>query len=433
MRKKYIFVLLFIISIVGFGVMCSKAHRSQSKTEISKQESGNRADLGKSPSQKRNQKRARVQQKGSDSTTLPARGDIIWDEQDVVELSKDEQDAIEIQTVQVSYQPLRSELTAMGKVLANQYKKAIVSYPFPARIAQIHVKIGDWVQTGQKLVTLQSEEVGKAKSEYYKTTADYELAEVSLEREKRLFESGVGAKKNYLSAETELKVAEANLNAAEKKLHVLGFTEEEVKVIAETHQINPIITLFSPLSGKVIVNNAVLGAMVDEQTEILIIMDPTFLWIDAEIYEKDIAKIRIGQEVEASVPAYPGQKFRGKISFISDVLNEETRTITVRAEVNNEGYRLKPGMFADIKISLNHQSKALVLPREALLDEKDEKMVFIKKDGKFFPRIVKIGTMQDSSVEILSGVQEGEEVVTTGNFQLKSKLYEDQLKGGHIH
>ena len=351
----------------------------------------------------------------------------------IINLSEEEKKAIEIETVAASYKSMTSQLQAMGKVLAHQFRKAIVSYAFPARISQIHVKIGDWVKPGQELVTLQSEEVGKAKSEYYKAVADYELAKSNYERGKRLFDRGVGAQKDLLTSEAGLKVSQANLNAAEKKLHVLGFTEAEVKAIAETHQINPAITLFAPISGKIIQNIAVLGGMIDQSTEILTIMDPGLLWVDAEIYERDIAKVRAGQSAEVTVPAYPNETFSGKISYISDVLKEETRTITVRTEVENKGYKLKPGMFANIKIFLNHQSRALVVPAEAVLDDKDNKIVFIKKNGSFYPQLVEIGTKENDYVEIIKGIQAGDEVVTRGNYQLKSKLYDEILKKAGVH
>jgi cobalt-zinc-cadmium efflux system membrane fusion protein len=306
-------------------------------------------------------------------------------------------------------------------------RKAIVSYAFPARIARIHVQPGDWVKEGQELVTLQSEEVGEAKSAYYKAIADHELARQNHEREKRLFDRGVGAQKNMLTTEAELRVAEASLDAAEKKLHVLGFTEAQVKA-TETHQVNPVIALFSPISGKVVQNNAVLGGMIDQASEILTIMDPSLLCVDAEIYERDIAKIKNGQTVEVSVPAYPDKKFQGKICYIGDVLKEETRTITVRTEVENKGNGLKPGMFANIRVFLNHQTQALVLPQEAILDDRDEKMVFIKRGNQFFPQLIETGTKENNIVEITAGLEEGDEVVTKGNFQLKSKLYDDILK-----
>jgi len=357
----------------------------------------------------------------------------VWEPTDIIELTEDEQSVIGIETVKAARKPLKSTLPVMGKVLEHPYRKAIVSYAFPARISEIHVRIGDWVKTGQKLITLQSEEVGTAKSDFYKAQADFELAKVNYERQKRLFERGVGAQKDFLAAESGYKVAQASLNASEKKLHVLGFNETQVKEIAETHQVNPVISLYAPINGKITINNATLGAMIDQGTEILTIMDPTILCIDAEIYEKDISKIREDQKVEVTVPAYPGERFNAEICFISDILNEETRTITVRSEVQNEKYKLKPGMFADIRIFLNHQEEALVLPKEAILDDGDDHVVFIKKDGKYYPQLVELGASEDSHVEIIRGLMAGDEVVTKGNFQLKSKLYDEILKKGHVH
>ena len=173
--------------------------------------------------------------------------------------------------------------------------------------------------------------------------------------------------------------------------------------------------------------------MIDQTTEILVIMDPTVLWIDAEVYEKDIAKIKLKQKVELTVPAYPGEIFEGRITYIGDVLKEDTRTITVRAEVNNRDYRLKPGMFASIAISLNHQNRALVVPYEAVLEDKGDQVLFLKRDDQFFLQVVQTGARENGYIEILLGIGEGDEVVVAGSYQLKSKLYEEILKAGHIH
>ena len=349
-------------------------------------------------------------------------------------LTQAELEAVRIETVTASLRRLTSELSAMGRILANQHRTAIVSYPFTARVAQVDARVGDWVEAGQKLVVLQSEEVGEATSAFYRANADHALALLDHEREAQLFESGVGARKNSLASEAALRVAEANLNAAEKKLHVLGFSEDEIRVISESHQINPIISLFSPIAGRVISNNVVLGEMVDESTEILTIMDPTLLWVDAEIYEKDIARIQRGQDVAVTVPAYPTQVFHGSITYISDVLSEDTRTITVRTEVSNEGGRLKPGMFASVTIEFSSNGEALALPAEAVLDDQGERLVFIRVgSNRFEPRHVMVVARENGLVEILSGIDVGEEVVTTGNFQLKSKLYEAILEAGHVH
>ncbi len=105
-----------------------------------------------------------------------------WSPGDVVELSAEEEQVVDIETIKASFRPMRSHLQALGKVFAHPLRKAIVSYPFSARVAEIHVLIGDWVKSGQKLITLQSEEVGTAKSDFYKARADYELAKVNYER-----------------------------------------------------------------------------------------------------------------------------------------------------------------------------------------------------------------------------------------------------------
>jgi len=433
-KHRFLYPIL-ILFLLGLGLACGRQNEIDQKedTEIVQTGPGAKSDPAQPPGQRRMGKRGQQAVGRGLGGRGRGRGARNWGPSDVIEFSEEEQSVIEIQTVKAEYMPLKSKLTAMGKVLEHPYRKAIVSYPFAARISQIHVRIGDWVKRGQKLITLQSEEVGNAKSDFYKAQADHELARVNYERQKRLFDRGVGAQKDYLSAESDFKIAEANLNATEKKLHVLGFNEEEVRAIADTHQINPIIVLYAPITGKITINNAVLGAMIDQETEILTIMDPTILCIDAEIYEKDIAKIKEKQKVEVGVPAYPGDKFYAEICFIGDVLNEDTRTITVRSEVNNSDFKLKPGMFADIRILLNHQSEALVLPEEAILDDGDNSIVFLKKAGKYYPQVVTLGAREDSHNEILSGIHEGDEIVTTGNYQLKSKLYDEILKKGQVH
>jgi cobalt-zinc-cadmium efflux system membrane fusion protein len=310
---------------------------------------------------------------------------------------------------------------------------AKVSYAFPARISAVHVQIGDWVEKGQRVLTLQSEEVGRARSEYYKAIADLELARQNYEREKQLSTRGVGAQKNTLVAEAGFKVAQANLDAAEKKLHVLGFSEADVRTIAGTHQVHPEIELVAPLSGRVIEHKAILGSMIDQSTDLMTIMDPRLLWVDAEVFERDIAKIRIGQEVRIAVLAYPGEVFRGKISYIGETMNPETRTLNVRAEVQNKDFKLKPGMFADVTIILNAAQKVLAIPREAVLEDRNQDIVFLKTGDQYAPCIVTVSAEQNGYCAIAEGLQEGDEVVVKNAYTLKSKLYDRLLREAGVH
>lgn len=352
---------------------------------------------------------------------------------DTVHLPEVNQQMVGIEVAVVKTHDCPCILKAMGKVLAPQPQTAIVSHAFSARVAKSHVQIGDLVEKGQELVTLESQEVGSAKSEFFKAAADLELAQLNLKREQRLLDGGIGIQKNFIAAEAEHKIALSNHETAEKMLHVLGFTEEQVKEIAAKHQINPAITLYAPIAGKIVQNNAVLGVFVDQSTEIMTIIDPTSLWVDAEIYEKDIAKVKLGHQAEIVVPAYPEEVFAGTISYIGDLVDHETRTITVRADASNEDYKLKPGMFAGVTIVLNCGVERLVVPQAAILEEGHRKVVFVKSGDSFRRREIKTGIIDGDYLEVLSGLEAGDAVVVEGNHLLRSMLRQELLQHGHQH
>jgi cobalt-zinc-cadmium efflux system membrane fusion protein len=352
---------------------------------------------------------------------------------ELVCLSDESRDLVGIETEKVTPRACRSVFQAMGRVLAPQPQTAIVSYAFPGRVAEVHVKVGDWVEKGQGLVTLESQNVGDAKCDFYKAAAACELAKANFEREQRLSEAGIGVKKNFVAAETELKLAQANVEAAEKKLHVLGFTEEQVKEAARTHQISPAITLYAPISGKVVAVKAVRGGMVEQAAEILRIIDLRSLWVDAEIYEKDLSKVKVGQKVEIRIPAYPGEQFAGQVTYIGDMVDDDTRTITVRTEVANGDCRLKPGMFADVAILLNGSDPVLTVPVAAVLEQGRRQIVFVKEKDGYQRREVETALLEDGRRQVLKGLKAGEEVVAQGNHQLKSILERESLEAAHSH
>ncbi len=426
-NTKFIILLVSAVLVID-GLSCS--HRHDSRASAPDSQAGlNDTQPGSPGSPGRRGARGGL---GAGQGIGRGRGRA-WESSEPLRLSQRELEAVSLETAAVSFRPMATDLRATGKIFAHQLRQAIVSYPFPARIARIHVRPGEWVKAGQELVTLQSEAVGEAKSEYFKALADAELAKNNFERERRLFDRGAGAGKNLQAAEAELKVAQASLNAAEKKLHILGFTEAQIHTAEEIHEVNPLITLFAPISGKVLNNTAVLGGMIDQTSEILTLLDPSLVCADADIYERDVAKIRIGQEVEVTVPAHPDLVFGGTLKYVGDILNEETRTITVRTEVENRNGKLKPGMFASLRIILDRQSRVLTIAEAAVLDDGDRKICFVKRDGAFLPREVVTGAKVDGYFEVLGGVEEGEEVVTVGSYQLKSRLYDEILKAAGIH
>lgn len=324
----------------------------------------------------------------------------------VVQLSAAAIEAAGIHWAKAERRECPGVLKAAGKILAPRSGTAIVSYFLPGRIAEVHVRVGDRVRKGQPLVTLECAEVADAMSEYFKAHTSHELAELSLTREKQLAADGIGARKNLLAAETDSKVARASLEAAEKRLHTLGFNESQVKEIAENHKISPAMVLHSPIDGKVVTSSAVVGAMVDQSKEILTIVDPKLLWVDAEIYKKDLAKARIGQEVEVRVPAFLAERFTGKVCYIADVVQEETRTITVRTEVDNREERLKPGMFADVSLFFARNGPVLAVPVSAILEDGDEQVVFVREKDGFARREIETGPANGAYRQVVKGLQE---------------------------
>jgi cobalt-zinc-cadmium efflux system membrane fusion protein len=354
-------------------------------------------------------------------------------EQTVIKLSAEEKSQTQIKTITVKQNPIQSTLKAMGKVLAPPDGKAIVGYTFPGRIIKPHVAIGQWVKKGDPLVTLECEDVGNTKSEYFKAFTESQLVKQNFEREERLFKKDIGAKKDYLESKAQLEIANSSLEAAEKKLQVMGFSQQQIQGLTKASNISPHVTVNAPIAGRVIQYNAVLGAMIEPTSEIMTILNPTTLCIDAEIYEKDLAKIKTNQEVQIAVPAYPEETFTGRIYYIGDIVHPETRTITVRTRVPNKDFKLKPGMFADIKILLDQRENAVTVPIEAVLDDLDKKIVFVREGENFLCKTVEVGPKFNGYIEIKKGLKIGETIVVEGNYQLKSRLHEETLKRAHVH
>lgn len=374
---------------------------------------------------------------GTDQAVKPAEtqvhGPAKIDKKEVVTLSEEEIKKIDVRTVRVKRDAVQSFLGAMGKVQASPDKKAIVGYSFPGRIVKIRVSIGQWVKKGQALLTLECEEVGAAKSEFYKAYTEHRLTTHDFEREERLFKKDVGARKDYLEAKARHDIAHATLETARKKLEVMGFGAKQIDTFSDGKHISSYIDVAAPVSGRVAVNNAVLGAMVEPASQLMMILDPTSLCIDADIYEKDLARVKIGQSVRISVPAYPQEVFVGRLSYIGDVVHPQTRTITVRTKVENPEFKLKPGMFADIDIRVNQRKNAVMIPVEAVLTELDRKIVFVREGGHFVRRLVHLGAAFNGRVEIKQGLKPGEALVVEGQYQMKSRLQAEQLSHSHTH
>ena len=235
--------------------------------------------------------------------------------------------------------------------------------------------------------------------------------------------------KNSRQAEHDLEMAKASaasvtaqtkaaLTSSRRHLLILGLKASEIDALASKSSLGAIFSLTSPISGIVIERNGTIGATVGSDAKVFKIIDISSVWIDANVFEKDLERVRRGQEVKVSVPAFPGVNFSGRVILVSSVVDPETRTVKVRTEVPNADGRLKPDMFANVQIITDLHRTAISIPQAAVLDDGGKTVVFIAEGNGYEKREVHEGIQGDGRVEIIEGLQAGDKVVVKGNYLL---------------
>ncbi|HJT70785.1 MAG TPA: efflux RND transporter periplasmic adaptor subunit [Terriglobales bacterium] len=333
-----------------------------------------------------------------------------------------------------------------GTVGANETRVGHIRALTRGRILKVSVRLGDQVRAGQPLAVYDNIELGEVIGQYgvglaslKKAQAEAEVARRSVDRAKNLVDLGAVAKAElerrsaeYSNALSSIETQRAELARFEEKMHRFGLNENDIREVrqagAESHREVSQSTLHAPFSGIVTKLDVVEGETVETDRELFTVADLSIVWVQADIYEKDIGSIRKGVEANVSVDAYPGQTFHGRITYISDILDPKTRTAKVRCEVPNPGGRLKLDMFATIDIPTPAGRQAVMIPAAAVQQINDQPVLFVRaNETDFQRRAVQLGAKDGDWVEAVSGVKTGERVVTTGSFQLKSLLLREQI------
>ncbi|OGG55274.1 MAG: hypothetical protein A3F84_11110 [Candidatus Handelsmanbacteria bacterium RIFCSPLOWO2_12_FULL_64_10] len=352
-----------------------------------------------------------------------------------VELSKEALASLQIKTARAERRAVGAVIHATAVIKLNADRVAHVTPRIPGRVAQSFITLGQRVRKGERLMALDSVELGEAKSAFRKAKARLEVTKSGYERERRLYEDGrIVSEKEMLEARGAYLEAKAEFEAAEERLHLYGLSQEEIDRIGAGH--DPQASLFpvvSPLSGTVIEKHLTLGEVVRPEEAVCTVADLSTLWIVLNVYEKDVARVRVGQEATVRVDAYPGRTFHGTLTYVGAALDEATRTAGARVEVDNASGELKPGMFAEATVIEGDPAtarQALVIPASALQRVGGAFVVFVREgETRFERRDVVAGEEVGGEVEVVSGLKEGEEVVAEGSFVLKSELLKDQMEG----
>ena len=352
-----------------------------------------------------------------------------------IRLTPDQIKLAGIEVITVSLGQIVLPVDLAGEVTINQDRVVEVVPKVPGVVGSVHSYLGDRIEKGAVMSVIDSREFADAKSIFVAARERAKLATIKYEREDRLWKKQISSEQEYLDAEIakfEAKIAE---RTAAQKLLALGVSSDDLKKIADRpDQSLTRYEIVAPMSGTVIEKHITSGASVDEKEMIYRVADLQALWVIASVYEKDMARIQRGQPATITTKAYPDRKFEGQITWISSTIDEKTRTLKVRIEVDNSQGLLKPGMFVRASVVVDVKDNVLTVPISSVRRQGGETIVFIEEGaGRFERRDVKLGAQSDQSVEILGGLKPGQRVVSAGSFLLKSELEKEGFEAGHGH
>jgi cobalt-zinc-cadmium efflux system membrane fusion protein len=358
------------------------------------------------------------------------------DKPDVVELSGETQRRIGVAVAAAQEATLAVALQVTGSVQPIDSRVAHVRPLARGRVVEVTATVGDRVTRGQALATFDNIEAGELSSQY--TTARSELARLraqlataarQAERSRTLVDIGAVPRKESESSESEQRQLEESVRGQEST--IAGMEERlrrfGVGDLTAVDQ-RSITTIRAPFAGVVTRVSAGPGEVVDSSAELFSIADISRVYVQAQVYEKDLGRVQTGRTANVRVDAYPEERFTGRIVSVADVIDPQTRTATVRCDVPNPKALLKLDMFATVELPTAASEKVLVVPSDALQTLEGKTIVFVRSGpGTFTARAVERGRTAGAFTEILHGLKPGEPVVTRGAFQVKSARQAKEL------
>lgn len=344
----------------------------------------------------------------------------------LVKLTAEEMQTAGIKSEPIQIQSIVDQVVLTATIRANQDRIAHVAPRVSARIVKVSANLGDSVKKGQTLALLDSIELGEAHSAYRQAQSQVALAKSDFERAQRLKADEIIPEKDYLRARSEYEKARASFQSSSDKLRLLDAAHDESEQGPAS-----IFSVHAPFAGTVIEKHAILGELAQPDKQIFIVADLSSLWIEANLFEKDLARVKIGAPATVSVAAYPGEVFKGRLTYISSTVDKETRAVPARVEVPNSDGRLKPEMFATASLDTAAMTKALTLPQGAVLLVNGLPTIFVRDADGFEPRAVELGDKVGGRVIVKAGLKEGDSVVTAGAYALKARLLKSQIGDTH--
>jgi membrane fusion protein, heavy metal efflux system len=329
-----------------------------------------------------------------------------------------------VETAVVEFSPSHQALTLAGKIAYGEDRYSRISSPLQGRVVEVRAHLGDPVKAGAVLLVVDSPDIAQAYSEYVKEDSDLQYATRAHELAKDLYENKAMPLKDLKQAENELVKARAEFRRAKERLLSLRIPAEELDKPLDRQKITSRFEMRSPLTGTVVERTVTPGQSVggDPAQVLFTVADLDMLQVVADLYERDLSLVKEGQFAKVNVEAYPGVDFPATVATIGDVVDPTTRTIKLRAWVNNEPHKLKPEMFARLNIEVGDSVQFLTVPREAILEADGKQFVYVMEAAdRYVKREVKVGGASGDQARIIEGLRSGEHIVIKGAVLIKGQ------------
>lgn len=336
-----------------------------------------------------------------------------------------------VTTVPVEQRLFYEDIATEGKISVDEYRATPVFSPYAGRVITIFARSGEQVRQGDKLFSLQANEMVQAQNDFLaalnvlnKSRSQLSYATNNEKRLHDLYDSRVTTLKELQTAQNDLataqndaKTAEVGLEAVRNRLRILGLKDGDMTALQTKGAINPETTIYAPLSGTVIQRKIGPGQYINTGggDPSYVIGDLGRIWIVAQLRETDAAKVDLGERIRFRTLAYPNQTFESRINYIGASVDPATRRIVVRAEVDNSKGLLKPEMYASVHIINERETVSRAVPRQAVIFEGDKARVWVLGAGNAVEsRPVKTGFLDGNDIEITEGLSVGERVISKG-------------------
>lgn len=315
-------------------------------------------------------------------------------------------------------------LRAPGVVEPNAYKQVVVTPLVSGRVTRVSAELGQRVQRGQTIAQVFSPELAEAQTRYISARAELEAHDRELARTEKLVQIGAASRQELERIHAEHTALRAEVQSAASRLQLLGLSAKAIESLGPGKPMDATTSVAAPIAGVITERAANVGLNVDQATRLFTVVDLSTVWVVAEVYEKDFARVRVGNAATITTSAYPDLALQGRVSYIDPQVSPETRTARVRIEVANPRQELRLGMYAEALLGGEGGASTPMIPRGAVQNVGDRTVVYLvdpKQQGKFTEREVRLGRPVGDQVPVLAGVKPGDVVVGEGSFYVRAE------------